>query len=158
MDRSVLSTGETIRFDDHWLNGGVEYVMSVIKAPILDATGQTVGLQGIFWDVTQEKRTAEKLAEGKGVPFAAVGGSLVFFLVTNLFVWAESLFDGPLAMYPPTWAGLVECYTAAVPFYRTALLGDLFYCGVLFGGLALATKLAPGLVLEAIPVRDADQG
>ncbi|MFO0797804.1 MAG: DUF6580 family putative transport protein [Gemmataceae bacterium] len=88
------------------------------------------------------------------VALATVGGSLLFFGVTNLFVWSESLFGGPLAMYAPTWDGLVECYAAAVPFYRTALVGDLFYCGVLFGGLALAEKLAPHLVREALPVRD----
>lgn len=91
------------------------------------------------------------------VPFAAVGGSVVFFVVTNLAVWAEGFVGGPLAMYPPTWEGLVACFEAALPFYRMTLLGDLFYCGVLFGGLALATKLAPGLVLETLPVRDADR-
>lgn len=89
------------------------------------------------------------------VPAGALAGSVVYFVVTNLFVWAESLFDGPLAMYPPTWAGLVECFVAALPFYRMALAGDLFYCGVLFGGLALAEKFAPGLVREPVPVRDA---
>lgn len=144
---SDLALQAGIRFGllDGWLANGTGFYhwTAVIYLTVAAVAGVGMLARGRRWEV---------------VPFAAVGGSLVFFLVTNLFVWAESLFDGPLAMYPPTWAGLVECYTAAVPFYRTALLGDLFYCGVLFGGLALATKLAPGLVLEAIPVRDADQG
>ena len=88
------------------------------------------------------------------VALAALGGSLLFFVVTNFMVWSESLFGGPLAMYPPTWDGLVECYVAALPFYRMTLAGDVFFCGVLFGGLALAEKLAPHVVLEALPVRD----
>lgn len=59
-------------------------------------------------------------------------GSCVFFLVTNFAVWA----DGTL--YPSTAEGLATCYTAAIPFFRNALLGDFTYAGVLFGGWALA--------------------
>jgi len=59
-------------------------------------------------------------------------GSVLFFVTTNFGVWA---FD---AMYPRTAAGLVECYTAAIPFFGNTALGDLFYTAVLFGGLALA--------------------
>ncbi len=90
------------------------------------------------------------------VPAAAVAGSLVFFGVTNFAVWMDGVVGGPLAMYPPTWEGLVECYAMALPFYKMTLLGDLFYSGVLFGGLALAEKLAPALVREALPVRDGE--
>ncbi len=98
------------------------------------------------------------LARGRWalVPAAVLGGSLVFFLVTNFAVWADGLVGGPLAMYPPTWDGLVECYVKALPFYQMTLVGDLFYGAVLFGGLALAEKYAPGLVYEALPVRDRD--
>jgi hypothetical protein len=99
------------------------------------------------------------LVRGRGwaaVPAACVGGSLVFFGVTNLAVWFDGVVGGPLAMYPPTWDGLVECFTLALPFYRMTLVGDLFYCGVLFGGLALAEAVAPGLVREALPVRDGE--
>ncbi|MFO1026583.1 MAG: PAS domain-containing protein [Acetobacteraceae bacterium] len=70
MDRSVLSTGETIRFDDHWLNDGVEHVMSVIKAPILDADGRASHVLTIADDVTEQHRlraeadTANRLVEG----------------------------------------------------------------------------------------------
>jgi hypothetical protein len=88
------------------------------------------------------------------VPAAALVGSAVFFAVTNFAVWMDGVVGGPLAMYPPTWDGLVECYTMALPFYRMTLAGDLFYCGVLFGGLALAEAFAPGLVREALPVRN----
>lgn len=87
------------------------------------------------------------------VPVAVLGGSLVFFAVTNFAVWMDGVVGGPLAMYPPTWDGLVECFAMALPFYRMTLLGDVFYSGALFGGLALAEALAPGLVREALPVR-----
>ncbi|MEQ8208859.1 MAG: DUF6580 family putative transport protein [Lacipirellulaceae bacterium] len=71
--------------------------------------------------------------------FALGGGvasSLAFFVVTNLAVWAAHNY------YPHTWAGLVECYVAAVPFFRTMLAGDIFYVSILFGGLSLAEQLS----------------
>ncbi len=63
----------------------------------------------------------------------AIGGttlasSVLFFLVTNFGVWVV----GP-EMYPKTWAGLLECYAAGIPFFRNTVFGDLFYVGVLFG-------------------------
>lgn len=58
--------------------------------------------------------------------------AVLFFVLTNFAVWAFG------ALYPKTAAGLLECYVAAIPFFRNMLLGDLFYAGVLFGGFALA--------------------
>ena len=64
---------------------------------------------------------------------AALAGSTLFFLVTNFGVWITQ------DLYPRTPQGLWECYVAAIPFFRTALLGDLAYTTALFGGFALAT-------------------
>ena len=66
------------------------------------------------------------------IVIASLISSVVFFLVTNFSVWA--LFD----TYPKNTTGLIECYVAGLPFFRNGLLGDLFYSGLLFGGLALA--------------------
>lgn len=52
--------------------------------------------------------------------------SLFFFLTTNWAVWQFS------AWYPKTAAGLLGCYTAALPFFRNSLLGDVFYTAVMF--------------------------
>lgn len=62
---------------------------------------------------------------------ATLGGSVLFFLVTNFAVWA----DGRL--YPLTEPGLAACFTAAIPFFRNSLLGDSTFAAVLFGGFAL---------------------
>jgi len=70
---------------------------------------------------------------------AAVAGSVLFFLVSNFGTWALS------GMYPLTGAGLVACYVAAIPFFQNTLAGDLFYSGMLFGGLALAEHFIPKL-------------
>ncbi len=53
--------------------------------------------------------------------------SILFFVVTNLGVWLEG------RMYAMTLPGLIQCYIMAIPFFRSSLLGDLFYTGVFFG-------------------------
>lgn len=53
-------------------------------------------------------------------------GSTQFFLITNFFVWLGSEME-----YPHTFTGLMACYTAAVPFFQSTVIGDLFYTGVL---------------------------
>jgi hypothetical protein len=65
---------------------------------------------------------------------AALASGFVFFVVTNLAVFAGTL-------YPHTWAGLVQDFTAALPFYRNQIAGDLLFTGALFGLHAAATSL-----------------
>lgn len=72
---------------------------------------------------------------------AAVSGSMVFFVITNLTFWAEG------TNYPRTFEGLVECYLMALPFLRNALAGDLFYSAVLFGVWAWTERRLPSRVL-----------
>lgn len=62
---------------------------------------------------------------------ASLGGSILFFLVTNWAVWQFS------PWYAKSWAGLLQCFTLALPFFRNTLIGDLFYVGVLFGAYEL---------------------
>jgi Family of unknown function (DUF6580) len=68
----------------------------------------------------------------------AVLSSVVFFVATNFAVWAFS------GLYPLTVQGLTACYVAAIPFFERALLGDLFWTAVLFGG-ALLVQYRPGM-------------
>lgn len=65
---------------------------------------------------------------------ATLAGAVLFYLVTNFGVWAAG------ALYPRTAAGLLQCYAAAIPFFRNMLVGDACYVALLFGGFALAEK------------------
>jgi hypothetical protein len=65
----------------------------------------------------------------------AVIGSIQFFVFTNLFEWWAGI-----PAYPHTLAGLIECYTAALPFFGRTLLADLFYSGVLFTAYAVLSR------------------
>ena len=59
-----------------------------------------------------------------------------FFLVSNFAVWAGSM------MYPHTFAGLMTCYAAGLPFYQNDLISTAVFCGLAFGLPALARKMA----------------
>ena len=65
---------------------------------------------------------------------ASIVGAVLFFILTNLGVWA---FD---TLYPKTIDGLVDCYVLAIPFFGNTLLSSLLYSAVLFGGLAFAER------------------
>lgn len=67
---------------------------------------------------------------------AATGGSVIFFLLSNFGAWASG-------MYPMTVDGLIACYTAALPFFRYTLGGDLLYAGLLFGAFEAARVTIP---------------
>lgn len=68
-----------------------------------------------------------------------LAASLMFFLVTNFGVWSLS------SIYPHNAAGLVACYTAALPFFQNSIAGDLFYAAALFGGFAMLERLIPSV-------------
>jgi len=65
---------------------------------------------------------------------ASLSGSILFFLLTNFAVWVGSPF------YPQTFAGLLESYTAGLPFLNNGILGDLFFNTVFFGGFYLLER------------------
>ena len=66
----------------------------------------------------------------------ALAGSVSFFLVSNFAVWAA--WD----MYPRTFAGLMTCYEAGLPFFRHAAVGDLLFTAVMFGAPVLIQAVA----------------
>lgn len=75
----------------------------------------------------------------KGVVGSTVGGSVLFFVVSNFAVWAGG--DG--IVYPKSLEGLITCYVAAIPFFRNMLAGSLGYALLLFGGFELARRQFP---------------
>ncbi len=54
----------------------------------------------------------------------AILGSIIFFITTNLAVWAFS------PWYAKTFWGLIDCYLRALPFLRNSLGGDIFYLSI----------------------------
>jgi hypothetical protein len=68
-----------------------------------------------------------------------LASSVLFYGFTNLAVWASG------SLYPRTLAGLMVCYTAAIPFFRNSLIGDMAFAAILFGGFALLENVVVSL-------------
>jgi len=100
---------------------GMEFVYASVAAIVL-----------IGWAVAPHKSILR-------IALGTVGGSVLFFIVTNFGVWLGS------GMYAHTLAGLAACYSAAVPFFQNTLAGDLAYAALLFGGFALLQRLVPAV-------------
>ena len=64
----------------------------------------------------------------KNCVVATLGGSLIFFLVTNFGVWIISGF------YEKSIVGLITCYAMALPFFYNTLAGSVVYSAIMFGG------------------------
>lgn len=77
-------------------------------------------LTGILGFLLREKRSPLKIAA------VSLAGSVLFFLISNLGVFVMQ------DLYPKTAAGLVTCYTMALPFLKNTLAGDFLFTGVLF--------------------------
>ncbi|HUI84131.1 MAG TPA: DUF6580 family putative transport protein [Candidatus Binatia bacterium] len=65
---------------------------------------------------------------------SALIGSVSFFLISNFSVWMV------WRMYPKTFNGLMTCYVAGLPFFRTAIISDLLFSAAFFGIGYLANR------------------
>jgi hypothetical protein len=81
---------------------------------------------------------------------ATLVASLLFFLVSNFGSWL-----GQALPYGYSISGLIDCYTAAIPFYRGTLAGDLLFSGGLFAAHAVLSRaFFPAERVELVPVTD----
>jgi hypothetical protein len=56
-----------------------------------------------------------------------VAGPLVYFLVSNFLVWQATT----EVVYAKSFSGLMNCYEAALPFYRNSLIATLLFLPVI---------------------------
>ncbi|HEY6024899.1 MAG TPA: DUF6580 family putative transport protein [Pseudolabrys sp.] len=125
-----------------------------VIVPIAAVLLSNVALAGDDWRITLVVCAAITLPAFAGilarrwqgaipVVAAMLSCSLIFFVTTNLAVWAFG------SLYPLTWQGLFQCYVAALPFLDKTVFGDLFWTAVLFGG-AWVVQHAPLLSRRAL--------
>lgn len=65
-DRKVVESGSTVEMvEEHLSPEGRKLYVQVVKSVVRDATGNPIGMQGIFWDVTEKHEAEEKLRESE---------------------------------------------------------------------------------------------
>lgn len=86
------------------------------------------------------------LRKGKtaGIFVSAVLGPTVYFLVSNYCTWA---FNWQLIGYTHDTAGLMNCYTVGLPFYRNSLLSTIVLLPVFIMAYQWIMKGKPTLAL-----------
>lgn len=70
---------------------------------------------------------------------ASLAAPTAYFILSNLVLWAG--WSGTRGLgRPKTFSGLMQCYTDALPFYRTSLIATVVFSAVLFGSYYLISK------------------
>ncbi len=63
-DATVIETGEVFEdIEEHRKPNGEVIYVHILKAPVRDVEGNTLGVQGMFWDVTARKRAEAALEQ-----------------------------------------------------------------------------------------------
>ncbi len=63
-DKHVIQTGKTVEIiEENQPPGGSKMYVQVFKTPIRDKDGNIIGIQGIYWDITEQKVASDKLVQ-----------------------------------------------------------------------------------------------
>jgi diguanylate cyclase (GGDEF)-like protein/PAS domain S-box-containing protein len=63
-DREIFSTGLSLEMEEEQqLANGKRIPIHVVKSPIFDPKGEIIGIQGMYWDITQIRRAALEAQE-----------------------------------------------------------------------------------------------
>ena len=76
------------------------------------------------------------------IAVSSVTASVIFFMLSNFAVWAIGSY------YPKTWAGIVQCYTLALPFFGNTLASTALYSAAIFGLYSLCEKFLFAHLIE----------
>lgn len=61
-DQLIIETGKLFEtVEENQPPGGDKLYVNVVKTPLCDASGRIIGLQGIFWDITEKRRAEDAL-------------------------------------------------------------------------------------------------
>ncbi|MFQ5790833.1 MAG: PAS domain-containing protein, partial [Acidobacteriota bacterium] len=60
-DKRIIESGGTEDIEEKYIQEGQEVIVHTVKTPVKDEHGSAIGILGIFWDITEQKRAREKL-------------------------------------------------------------------------------------------------
>ncbi len=173
-DRLILETGKIFEtIEEHHPPRGEKIYVNVVKTPIYDAERNIIGLQGIFWDITEKKRAEEQAARAH----AELAKNREELRAKNQqmeedLVMAREIQQAILPQQYPTFPRGVEAQDSALGFchryFPTGAVGGdffnvvavsdskagVFICDVMGHGVrsALVTAIMRALVEELTPL------
>jgi PAS domain S-box-containing protein len=60
-DKRIMAAGQLENTEKEYAHEGQTFIVQTVKTPVKDERGETVGILGIFWDITEQKRKEEEL-------------------------------------------------------------------------------------------------
>jgi hypothetical protein len=77
---------------------------------------------------------------------AGVGAALIHWIVSDFGLWATGGRDVTTGLpFTPDLTGLMRCYVLALPYLQNMIVGNLVFCGVLFGSFEWIKNRYPAL-------------
>jgi len=64
-DLRIMSNRKIENIEENYIHDGKEYIVNTVKLPAINEMGNTIGILGIFWDITENKMAEEKLRESE---------------------------------------------------------------------------------------------
>ena len=83
-DKRIIDSGETKDFEERYIQQGQEAIVHTVKTPVKDEQGNVVGILGIFWDITGQKRMEQRDNEHRAELARASRLSLVGEMASGL--------------------------------------------------------------------------
>lgn len=168
---SVVIFGAIMRLVPHWPNftpiaaialfGGtyltkkylafiIPFAALLLSDLIIGFHNSMIAVYGSFAIVVVMGFYLRKNVKVSTVLAASVGSSIIFFLITNFAAWLGN------PLYPQSFIGLLESYTAGliffndgsygISFFLNSILGGIFFNTVFFGSFYLAQQKFPVFV------------
>ncbi len=64
-DRMIMRKGGVKEMEERYIENGVEKIVHILKAPVRDSNNKSLGIFGIFWDITKYRKAEETLCSLK---------------------------------------------------------------------------------------------